>query len=156
METKCRKNKIEKLKKRLQLEHSFVVDCRGLNVGNAFLQKDDVDAKLESYTPNHISLRVKNVSDENNQILTGFYGSPSTIKRQECWQLLRGLKPTSDLGWDFNEILSNSQKYGEALIPYRQMENFKMAVDDCRLSDLGWMGNIFTWSNNKYGDGFTK
>lgn len=37
-----------------------------------------------------------------------------------------------------------------------QMKAFRMTMEACGLSDLGFDGNKFTWSNNKYGEAFTK
>lgn len=50
-----------------------------------------MDASLESYTQHHISLKVNNLNEGRCWFLTGFYGNPSTAKRQASWQLLRGL-----------------------------------------------------------------
>lgn len=36
------------------------------------------------------------------------------------------------------------------------MENFRLAIEDCGLGDLGYMGDMFTWSNNRECDQFTK
>ncbi|KAF5468931.1 hypothetical protein F2P56_013039 [Juglans regia] len=160
METKCRRNKVERIKKLLNMENSFIADCKGLSGGLAFLWKAEMDAVLESYTQHHISLKVKNSLDGKTWILTGFYGDPITAKRQGSWQLLRRLKPANDLGWlcvrDFNEIVTTNEKSGGMLRPYRQMVSFRKALEECELSDMGFVGNKYTWSNNRYGDELTK
>lgn len=79
------------------MENNFVVDCRGLSGGLALLWREDIDVSLESYTQYHIFISVKKLTDGKTQILTGFYGNPSTAKKQASWYLLRGLKPSSDL-----------------------------------------------------------
>lgn len=57
---------------------------------------------------------------------------------------------------DFNEILLQSEKYGAVNRTYGQMEDFRLALEECGLSDLGYRGYKYTWSNNKEGESFTK
>ncbi|XP_040990938.1 uncharacterized protein LOC121238163 [Juglans microcarpa x Juglans regia] len=159
METKFRRNKVERIKNFLKMENSFIVECRGLSGGLTFLWKEEIDAVLESYTQHHISLKVKNSLDGKTWILTGFYGDPITAKRQGSWQLLRRLKPANDLGWlcvgDFNEIVSTNEKSGGMMRPCSQMESFREALEECEPSDIGFVGNKYTSSNNRYGAEFT-
>ncbi|KAF5454628.1 hypothetical protein F2P56_024278 [Juglans regia] len=67
----------------------------------------------------------------------GFYGHPDTGKRGSSWQLLKMLKPTTPIAWlcagDFNEILHQSDKMGGANRPYKQIEDFRQAVEYCGL-----------------------
>jgi hypothetical protein len=52
-----------------------------------------------------------------------------------------------DLPWvmlgDFNEILSNQEKEGGNLRPQRCMQQFRDALVDSELSDMGFMGEKF-------------
>ncbi|KAL0423851.1 UNVERIFIED_CONTAM: hypothetical protein Sradi_0919900 [Sesamum radiatum] len=50
---------------------------------------------------------------------------------------------------DFNEILDNSEKCGGPLRLNWQMRNFRRALSDCDLHDIGFMGDPFTWSNRQ-------
>ncbi|XP_042983236.1 uncharacterized protein LOC122312642 [Carya illinoinensis] len=99
-------------------------------------------------------------TDDREMLLTGFYGSPQVDQRENSWNLLRALKPNNGRAWvcagDFNEILNQHEKAGAAMRPYGQMQKFRGAVDDCGLSDLGFRGNKFTWSNNRETNQFTK
>ncbi|XP_042942883.1 uncharacterized protein LOC122277065 [Carya illinoinensis] len=92
--------------------------------------------------------------------LTGFYGHPKTEKRHESWSLLEALKPTTNSGWlcvgDFNEILHYGEKCGGPLRPIKQMEQFREAIDKCGLSDMGYSGSKFTWTNGRQGLAFMK
>lgn len=89
-----------------------------------------------------------------------FYGNLEAARRTESWLLLKAIKPRVEVDWlyvgNFNEILNYSEKVGEVLRPYKQMEEFRWAVEECGLSDLGFMGNKFTWCNNRHGKAFTK
>ncbi|XP_041025435.1 uncharacterized protein LOC121265832 [Juglans microcarpa x Juglans regia] len=55
-----------------------------------------------------------------------------------------------------DQVLLQEKKYGAALRPYSQMEAFRLAMEECELSDLGYMGDRFTWRNNREGQQFTK
>jgi hypothetical protein len=90
----------------------------------------------------------------------GFYGHLDTSKRQETWALLRHLatlspEPSLCMG-DFNEILEHGDKWGGARRARTLIDNFKGALEDCSLSDLGASGPRFTWNNGRHGRDFTK
>ena len=48
---------------------------------------------------------------------------------------------------DFNEILQSEEKQGGLPKPLALMLNFREALLYCGLVDLGYQGNIFTWTN---------
>ena len=50
---------------------------------------------------------------------------------------------------DYNVILSLDEKKGCLPRPPRPMEEFRQALLHCGLSDLGFIGNIFTWRNGR-------
>ncbi|XP_042974748.1 uncharacterized protein LOC122306386 [Carya illinoinensis] len=132
----------------------------GLSGGIAFLWKDDIKAKVTSYTQKHISLLVKAIKQGMDWQLTGFHGNPVTVKRKDSQQLLRAIKPIPTLGWmcvgDFNKIMSFGEKWGGPMRPYSQIKAFSAAVEECGLADLGYTGNKYTWSNGRLGGAFTK
>ncbi|OMO99000.1 reverse transcriptase [Corchorus capsularis] len=47
---------------------------------------------------------------------------------------------------DFNEILWQEEKDGGRLRPERQLVDFRDALQDCELQDVGFHGHIFTWN----------
>ncbi|XP_042972839.1 uncharacterized protein LOC122304645 [Carya illinoinensis] len=150
METKCRRNKVEKIRNQIGFHQSYVVDNRGLSGDLAFLWKDGLEVELETYTRWHISLSVKLPEIENGVTLTWFYGSPEPSKRRGSWELLRALKPQNTNAWlclgNFNEIMDQSEKLGAAERPYWQMENFREAVEECDLSEIHFHEEGFTWN----------
>jgi hypothetical protein len=85
---------------------------------------------------------------------TGIYGEPKVEERAKTWRLLRTLKHQNDKPWlcvgDFNEILFAWEKEGGVPKPQAQMDNFKMALEDCGLRDLGYVGDTFTWRNHSH------
>ncbi|XP_042939401.1 uncharacterized protein LOC122274426 [Carya illinoinensis] len=157
METKCRRNSIEKLKRQLQFANSFVIDCKGLSGGLAFLWSEDVEAKVLSYTQHHISLLIQGEVGSREWVLTGFYGNPDTARERRA---LKALKPALDKGWvcigDFNEVLSLRDKSGGRLRPFNQIKAFRAAIEAYSLSNTGYIGNKFTWANGRSGQAFIK
>ena len=54
-------------------------------------------------------------------------------------------------GGDFNELLAISEKVGGSDRFFIGMFQFREAVDDCDLVDLGFSGSCFTWNNRRDG-----
>lgn len=72
-------------------------------------------------------------------------------------RFLKTFQPTAWLcAWDFNEILEQAEKEGATLRCNSQINNFRMALEDCDLSDLGFSGPRYTWCNSKSDGNFTQ
>ncbi|KAK8952445.1 hypothetical protein KSP39_PZI004212 [Platanthera zijinensis] len=73
--------------------------------------------------------------------------------RRATWSLLRSLRLDSPLPWvcggDFNEILVQSELDSRTRRPDRQLADFRAALLHCGLSDLGFSGSKFTWTNRR-------
>jgi hypothetical protein len=57
---------------------------------------------------------------------------------------------------DFNEVVEASEKKGGARRPRFQMLDFQKALGHCHLSDMGFCGPKFMWSNRRGDYMFTK
>ena len=57
---------------------------------------------------------------------------------------------------DFNEILFQDEQFGSTTRPFKQMEDFRLALVDTGLIDIGFIGSKFTWCNKRVGSEFTK
>ncbi|KAH9681142.1 reverse transcriptase domain-containing protein [Citrus sinensis] len=57
---------------------------------------------------------------------------------------------------DFNEILSLNEKSGGNEKNIRMVSDFREAVRDSKLTDLGYKGYQFTWSNGRFGPHFVE
>jgi hypothetical protein len=57
---------------------------------------------------------------------------------------------------NFNEIINLSEQQGAFSKTMGQMEEFQRVLEDCLLSDLGFSGPKFTWSNGRDGATFTQ
>ncbi|XP_035546735.1 uncharacterized protein LOC118348703 [Juglans regia] len=119
---------MEAVRRLLQMDGCFTVDCMGLSGGIALLWRDEWCVNIINYTKWHVSALIQEKENGPTWQFTGFYGHPDTGKRGSSWQLLKMLKPTTSIAWlcagDFNEILHRVIR--------------------------------FTWSNNRNGNEFTK
>ena len=72
-------------------------------------------------------------------------------RRHESWTLLKHLNNLTHNLWlnvgDYNEIVDMLEKWGRAEKRDGQMELFRTSLVECCLSDLGYVGSKFTWSN---------
>ena len=99
VETKCRRNKMEAIRRFLQMDGCFTVDCMGLSGGIALLWRDEWCVNIINYTKWHVSALIQEKENGPTWQFTGFYGHPDTGKRDSSWQLLKMLKPTNSIAW---------------------------------------------------------
>lgn len=57
---------------------------------------------------------------------------------------------------NLNEVLYQNEKFGGRLRSETLMQNFRRAMDQRNLYDLGYCGDPFTWINKHMDDTFTK
>ncbi|KAM7258105.1 hypothetical protein ACFE04_013846 [Oxalis oulophora] len=104
---------------------------------------DDVYRKSSAKTAAHIDVVVG-----ESWRCTGFYGNPVASLRKHSWLHLQNLKSASNLPWlvggDFNEILSNEEKWGGRLKPKRQMESFQRAWEKEQMKPSSGKGSLAT------------
>ncbi|XP_042952137.1 uncharacterized protein LOC122289225 [Carya illinoinensis] len=160
VETKCSRSRIESVKHLTKFDYCLAVDSMGSSGGLAMMWKNNLEVQLVSFTRWHISVMIADKRHNTPWMLTGFYGHPVTSKRKLSWNLLRELKPSQGIPWlcigDFNEILSQKEKVGGVPRPYKQMEEFREAIEFYSIESIPTKGNRYTWSNNRIGRGFTK
>lgn len=112
-----------------------------------------MEVGLRSYGRRHVDVDVT----EGSGIvwrLTGVYGDSVVGRKSETWRMMRILGQQHQTGrpWlymgDFNEILTCDEKCGGAVRPQTCMDRFREALEGCELSDIGYMGDKFTWRNH--------
>lgn len=85
----------------------------------------------------------------------GFYGQLDANKRYVPWKLLETLKNQCDMLWvvfgDFNEITHLDEKLGWMDRDANHMRMFRECLNQCGLTDLGFVGQRFTWCNERIG-----
>ena len=140
----------------MALVNGFFVDRPGLSAALALLWNEEVDLMIASYSRGHIDVII---SDEESGLkwrLTSFYGHTDVVKRKGSWELLSMLSDNIHLPWlcfgDFNEVLERDEKFGKLEKNWSEIYEFKKAIDEVGLMDLGFKGNKFTWCNRREAD----
>lgn len=64
-------------------------------------------------------------------------------------------KPWCAIG-DFNETLSQDEKWGGQMRHFNQIEQFRTTLAENEVHDMGWQGHKYTWSNCHRDDTFAK
>ncbi|CAL5332800.1 unnamed protein product [Camellia sinensis] len=133
----------------------FLCQLVGLAGGLALLWPAGIQVRVQSYSVGHIDAFVEAGLGDQTWRFTGFYGNPDTSLRKDSWALLRRLAGCFQMPWlcvgDFNEILFCREKLGVLGRSQIQLDNFRHALEDTHLVDMGFAGPLFTWSNNRVG-----
>jgi hypothetical protein len=159
METINDKRLMERLRVKLGFAGLFAIDPVGRSGGLALLWREGKELEIQNYSRRHINAIVRRSDDGPRWKLTCFYGDPDSAKRKEAWALLKHLKTFSPDAWlcvgDFNEITHQGEKTGEARRREGLMTDFRSALEECNLGDLGFIGPRFTWTNKRTDGGLT-
>ncbi|XP_074337072.1 uncharacterized protein LOC141674252 [Apium graveolens] len=147
-ETKCKKERVEKIKNKLGFVGYFAVDAQGVGGGLALLWKNEGNIAVANSSQNFIDFEV------THELLgkwryTGYYGLPERGRRAEAWNMIRYLATASTPPWciigDFNDLMTADEKEGGQSHPRNLLSGFSDAITDCGLLDLGYEGEQFNW-----------
>uniref|UniRef100_A0A803PID8 Uncharacterized protein n=1 Tax=Cannabis sativa TaxID=3483 RepID=A0A803PID8_CANSA len=119
-----------------------------------------VSWKPTSYTVNIlkcssqlIHLEVSTVDNKAHFYVTFIYAFNDEEGRKKLWLDLHGL--ATNEAWvvmgDFNDILAKEERIGKR-VRYVPSTNFIDCVANCRLDDVKFSGNYYTWSNKQFGE----
>ena len=89
--------------------------------------------------------------------VTCVYASCDGVEQRLLWDHLRSLSQMKcNVPWcvvgDFNSVLSSVEKKGGLFPRGLYIVEFKDCMSECMLSDVGFIGSLFTWCNNQHGD----
>ncbi|KAK3192990.1 hypothetical protein Dsin_024300 [Dipteronia sinensis] len=151
IKTKCDHVKMEKWRVQLGYSSKLVVNSIGRSGGLCIFWDESIDVTLLTFSQEHIDVMIKE-KDRQQWRFTGFYGHPDRNQKHHSWTRLAGM---SCLPWvcmgDFNEVLSDDEKLGGSYKRWREMSDFREALEDANLEDMGFIGAKFTWSNKRDG-----
>ncbi|CAM8921539.1 unnamed protein product [Rhodiola kirilowii] len=157
VETKATKKRCEAVRLRLGFKCCFSVPARGRSGGLALFWNNPDEVSICNFSFFHIDFMVHMAIPFR---ATLFYGAPKASLRRRSWDLLRQLSGLSPAPWcilgDFNEVLNFSEASQNASRRTTAILQFRSAVEDCNLSDLGFKGHQFTYSNRRKADRETR
>jgi hypothetical protein len=114
METKCSKEKTERVRMKLGYDGLFTVDSLGRSGGLALFWKENQGVEIQNFSRRHINALIKHAEDDRQWKLSCFYGHPDPSKRHDSWFLLEHLHSFQPSPWlcvgDFNEITTQEDK----------------------------------------------
>ena len=159
METRLNKKGFEKHCREVKFLNKLIVKKHDSGGRLALLWKRDVSMDVINFTENHILAKVVE-EDGFVWYLTCFYGWPDSTQKAKSWALLSHLSSFVDGPWrcigDFNAILHSDEKLSHRPPSYKQMDEFSEVLEQCSLTDLGFLGYPFTWNNKRPGHANTK
>ena len=159
METRLDRGRFEKHCGDLSFKNKLIVKKPNSCGRLALLRREEMTLDIINFTDNHILAKV--VEDDGFvRYLTGFYRWLEANEKQKSWAFLSHLQSFIEGPWccigDFNVILHASEKQSVYAPYYNQMEDFRVTLEDCGLTDLGFIGNKFTWTSRRPGLAHTK
>lgn len=142
----------EKLRRKLKMDRVEVHESSGASGRLLLFWRNPVVIHVLDKTKNWIDITVES-SDDEVWRLTGFCGEPKWEDKHLSWDYIRDLHHQTRLLWvvigDFNQILYSYEKEGGAPCPMRMMQDFRDALVDCELEDMGFTGDQFTWRRRR-------
>ncbi|PUZ46701.1 hypothetical protein GQ55_7G103600 [Panicum hallii var. hallii] len=126
---------------RLGMTNLVVKNCEGQSGGLAILWKKEINFHLRAVSRLYLD---GDVTEQDGFVwrFTSFYGEPRTDKKELSWKALRVLNAARRHPWlcmgDFNEILVGHEKEGGMPRPQVCMDQFRQALEECSLVDLGF------------------
>lgn len=157
IETKNKVQKMEKDRRKWFNKYSACyMDPAGQSGGLALWWDSSVKMHIDRMGQNFFHTRIDSDSFEDSVWVTFVYGPNDDRDRWKLWDEVRSFNPGSEMGWlcigDFNDILGRHEKLGGSDRCLSKIWRFQNFMFDCGFIDMGFQGNIFTWSNNQIGN----
>lgn len=131
------------------------VNPAGINGGLALWWTREVRIHIQGKERNFIDNKVFNDLFGVNFLATWVYGDPDFSRRRQNWDTLKGLGASRREVWicmgDFNDITHHREKIGGRRNDQCKIDDFNDLIADLQVEDLGFKGQLHTWSNNRRG-----
>ena len=154
METKLGGTRAKQITDRLPFDGAIHTDTIGFARGLWLLwDSSKVEVFLLSKTKQEIHVSVKVHSLDSTYFFSAIYASPRLAERRVLWNNLCLFAKLHNMPWfiagDFNEPLSNEDKFRGRVVNSSRSLEFKECLDYCNMIDLGFSGPRFTWTNKR-------
>ncbi|XP_071916194.1 uncharacterized protein [Coffea arabica] len=151
-ETKNRKQVLDRIARGLHFDNSAVVEAMHKARGKAIFWKEKTQVLEVNLTAFIIEVRIEDTDKQCDWWFIGVYASCNAQIRKEQWRVLRGKNRLWGdrfmIAGDFNDIVSNEEKWGGTLRVERSLMEFKNFIDQNNLIAISFEGHPWTWSNH--------
>ncbi|KAL3530647.1 hypothetical protein ACH5RR_009969 [Cinchona calisaya] len=159
-ETKQKKKILDKVRSKISFDNCFIVDSLNKSGGMAMFWRNDVNVLKVQSTAFTIEMELRSLVSQESWWFIGIYASTEDLARRGQWKVIQRRKllwgDCFAIAGDFNDILSNEEKWGGRMREEWTFQDFKKFVKDNELVDLNFVGQPWTWSNNWVGDAIMK
>jgi hypothetical protein len=140
------------------LPNSCIVDCIVSNSnrsgGLAMLWSNDVKLDIIAYNERVIDCYIDCSNNNEGWRASGIYGFSNHQHKHQTCDIINELYHTvNHANWllfgDFNIVLNHAEKLGGKDININHTDMFQNVLNNCSLQDLGYQGDMFTWTNNQ-------
>ena len=154
METRVGANRARGIIDRLPFDGSVHTDTIGFSGGIWMLwDSERVEVTPLANTEQEIHATVKVRNTNSSWFFTAMYASPRTTERHILWNNLIQTASLHNLPWvvagDFNEPLTEEDKFGGRVVSVNRSLLFKECLDKCNMIDIRFSGPCFTWTNRR-------
>nr|XP_027088506.1 uncharacterized protein LOC113709853 [Coffea arabica] len=151
-ETKNRKPVVDRIARSLRFDNSAVVEAMHKAGGMALLWKEDTQVVAVYQTAFTIEAKIEDMKLNCTWWFIGVYASCDAQIRKNQWEVLKERSRLWGsrffIAGDFNDILSNEEKWGGVAREERSFRDFKDFLAHNHLIDIGFEGHPWTWSNH--------
>ncbi|XP_071900933.1 uncharacterized protein [Coffea arabica] len=151
-ETKNRTIYMKKVKNILRFDEMVVVETMNKAGGLALLWKEEVKVLQVLKTAFTIEAHVVDLENNYDWWFVGIYASCDNHIRKQQWKVIERRKSLWGERWilagDFNDIISNEEKWGGIYRQETSFQDFKQFINGNQLMDIGFTGHPWTWCNN--------
>lgn len=154
MKTRVGGNRARDITNRLPFDGTIHTETIG-RAGRLWLlwNSDRVEVSLLSSSEQEIHTTIKVRASSFNWMFSTIYASPRNAERRILWNNLSNVAELHNMPWvivgDFNEPLSNADKFGGRVANSSWSLLFKECLNKCNMVDLGFLGPRFTWTNRR-------
>ncbi|XP_016498057.1 uncharacterized protein LOC107816829 [Nicotiana tabacum] len=140
---------LEQYKRKLGFQHT-IANCNGKIW--CFWDADYTCTVISNYKQ-QLTLSVQHAMVQDTYWVTIVYAKTKARRKKKLWQKLEQIKDIIQGPWsmfgDFNSIMQAIEKKGGRPHRIRKSKDFINYMDDYCMIDAGYIGNDFTWSNNR-------